>query len=163
MAQIRKMEFDGVIVGGGGAGMRAALQLAESGLKVLELTAGAVATSWDSTLGFRHGPKSFINDNTLIVAYLSSSEPGRQYDHDLVDELRRQYPNTPLITVGQDADVAVDMSRGDLWSAPVMVAYAQTLATTWSHRMDLNVDDPFAGQGTLTRVVQDVTLHGLDQ
>ncbi len=33
MPRIRKMEFDGVIVGGGGAGMRASLQLAQSGLK----------------------------------------------------------------------------------------------------------------------------------
>ena len=33
MTQIRKMEFDGVIVGGGGSGLRAGLQLAQSGLK----------------------------------------------------------------------------------------------------------------------------------
>ena len=33
MARIRRMDFDGVIVGGGGAGMRASLQLAQSGLK----------------------------------------------------------------------------------------------------------------------------------
>ncbi len=38
MAQIRKMEFDGVIVGGGGAGMRASLQLAQSGLKTAVIT-----------------------------------------------------------------------------------------------------------------------------
>ncbi len=38
MAKIRKMEFDGVIVGGGGAGMRAALQLAESGLNTAVIT-----------------------------------------------------------------------------------------------------------------------------
>ena len=33
MANIRTMTFDAVIVGGGGAGMRASLQLAQSGLK----------------------------------------------------------------------------------------------------------------------------------
>jgi len=38
MGQIRTMEFDGVIVGGGGAGMRASLQLAQSGLKTAVLS-----------------------------------------------------------------------------------------------------------------------------
>lgn len=38
MPQIRTMEFDAVIVGGGGAGMRASLQLAQSGLKTAVLS-----------------------------------------------------------------------------------------------------------------------------
>ena len=38
MAKVRTMEFDGVIVGGGGAGMRASLQLAQSGLKTAVLS-----------------------------------------------------------------------------------------------------------------------------
>ena len=38
MSAIRTISFDGVIVGGGGAGMRAALQLAESGYKTAVIT-----------------------------------------------------------------------------------------------------------------------------
>ena len=38
MANIRKMEFDGLIVGGGGSGMRASLQIAQSGLKTAGIT-----------------------------------------------------------------------------------------------------------------------------
>ena len=38
MANIRKMEFDGLIIGGGGSGMRASLQIAESGLKTAVIT-----------------------------------------------------------------------------------------------------------------------------
>ena len=36
--KLRTMEFDGVIVGGGGSGLRAALQLAQSGLKTAVIT-----------------------------------------------------------------------------------------------------------------------------
>ena len=38
MAQLKQMVFDGVIVGGGGSGLRAALQLAQSGLKTAVIT-----------------------------------------------------------------------------------------------------------------------------
>ncbi|MXY58312.1 MAG: succinate dehydrogenase flavoprotein subunit [Gammaproteobacteria bacterium] len=38
MSRLPRLEFDGVIVGGGGAGMRAALQLAQSGLKTAVLS-----------------------------------------------------------------------------------------------------------------------------
>jgi succinate dehydrogenase / fumarate reductase flavoprotein subunit len=38
MAALRTISFDGVIVGGGGAGMRAALQLAQSGFKTAVIT-----------------------------------------------------------------------------------------------------------------------------
>ena len=38
MSKVRKVEFDAVIVGGGGSGMRAALQLAQSGYKTAVIT-----------------------------------------------------------------------------------------------------------------------------
>jgi len=38
MASIRTISFDGIVVGGGGAGMRAALQLAQSGYKTAVIT-----------------------------------------------------------------------------------------------------------------------------
>lgn len=38
MANIRTISFDGIVIGGGGAGMRAALQLAQSGFKTAVIT-----------------------------------------------------------------------------------------------------------------------------
>ena len=53
----------------GAVGLKGVAQ--ESALKMLELTAGKVATMYDTPLGFRHGPKSIIDDTTLTVVYLS--------------------------------------------------------------------------------------------
>ena len=61
----------------------------EAALKLLELTDGRVVAVADSTLGFRHGPKTIINDRTLVVVMLSNDAYTRAYDVDLLEELRR--------------------------------------------------------------------------
>ena len=38
---------------------------------------------------------------------------------------------------------------------------AQVDGALWAEELGLNVDDPFTGQGTLSRVVSGVTLHGV--
>ena len=62
----------------------------ESALKLLELTAGEVVTYFDSPLGFRHGPKSVLDSDTLAVVYVSTDPYTRRYDLDMVAEIRAQ-------------------------------------------------------------------------
>lgn len=125
----------------------------EAALKVMELAAGQIPALWDSTLGFRHGPKSFTLGKTDLWLFRSADPHTRAYDEDLLAELRTQFPQSRIT----DPDIPQPFS--DLWSAPVYVALAQLLAVHWSDALGLNVDDPFAGQGTLTRVVSGVRLH----
>src|ERR1017187_3313686 len=58
-----------------------------SALKVLEMTAGKVASLAETYLGLRHGPMSFIDERTLLVCYLSSDAIVRNYERDLILEL----------------------------------------------------------------------------
>jgi tagatose-6-phosphate ketose/aldose isomerase len=125
----------------------------EAALKVMELAAGRIPALWDSTLGFRHGPKSFTVGETDLWLFRSADPHTRAYDDDLLAELRTQFPHSDVTTP------EIPQPFGDLWSAPLYVALAQVLAVTWSDALGLNVDDPFAGQGTLTRVVSGVRLH----
>lgn len=130
----------------------------ESALKVMELTAGAVPCLWDSTLGFRHGPKSFVRGATDILLFLSPDPHAALYDRDLASELRQQFPESRVLTLGPGGDLDVVLPEG-AWGAALAVPFAQVLAATLSHRLGLNVDDPFEGKATLSRVVQGVRLH----
>tara|TARA_R110002073_G_scaffold15427_9_gene60889 strand:- start:259 stop:1311 length:1053 start_codon:yes stop_codon:yes gene_type:complete len=131
----------------------------EAALKVMELSAGQIPALWDSTLGFRHGPKSFVSDDTAITLFQSPDHPASAYETDLAGELRAQFPQARLATVGPTGDTKVAMPYGALWAAPLVIATAQLDAVRWSHALGLNVDDPFAGQGTLSRVVSGVKLY----
>lgn len=131
----------------------------EAALKVMELSAGEIPALWDSTLGFRHGPKSFVTPDTLITIFTSPAYPTHGYDSDLVRELRQQFPQATTQTIGADGDIDLPMPFGAAWAAPLCVAAAQVSGVEWADALGLNVDDPFSGQNTLSRVVSGVKLY----
>lgn len=131
----------------------------EAALKVMELSAGQIPALWDSTLGFRHGPKSFVVDETAVSLFVSPHSPARDYEADLAGELHTQFPGALIETIGPGGDIDIAMPFGPAWAAPICVAAAQVRGAVWAEALNLNVDDPFAGQATLSRVVSDVTLY----
>ena len=137
-----------------------ALQFAarEAALKVMELAGGEIAAIWDSALGFRHGPKSFVLEGTDLVLFRSSDAYAARYDDDLAAELGDQFPGARRVVVGPGGDIDTG-PLADAWAAPLHVLWAQVTGTVWSARLGHDPDDPFRGRGTLTRVVSGVTLH----
>jgi tagatose-6-phosphate ketose/aldose isomerase len=131
----------------------------EAALKVMELSAGQMPALWDSTLGFRHGPKAFVTDTTNITVFTSPNAPTCRYDADLAAELRIQFPFAMVETIGAGGDIEIEMPFGPVWAAPLCIAAAQVRGVIWSNDLKLNVDDPFSGQATLSRVVSGVTLY----
>lgn len=140
----------------------------EAALKMLELTNGAVVSISDSPLGFRHGPKTILNDSALVVAFLSNHAHARRYDLDLVTELRRDGVAGRIIALSSSADgmqqsdtlVLGDdaMALTDLELCLPYALFAQTLALLRSLSLGLSPDNPNAA-GTVNRVVQGVTIY----
>ena len=71
---------------------------------MLELTAGKVATMFDTPMGFRHGPKSIINDETLTVVYVSDDPYTRQYEVDLIKEMSAQRKGNKIAAIMNKED-----------------------------------------------------------
>lgn len=142
----------------------------ESALKMLELTAGQVATMYDSPLGFRHGPKSIIDNRTLTVVYLSDDAYKRQYEIDLIKEMGPQRKenriavvmNTPCEGLEDLVDYTLVMDCGAAMENVLLgfeyVTFAQTLAVLKSLSMGITPDNP-CPTGEVNRVVKGVTLY----
>ena len=67
--QLVELDFSRVIYLGAGPFFGLAH---EAQLKILELTAGQIATMYESPVGFRHGPKSLINQDTVVLVFGSA-------------------------------------------------------------------------------------------
>lgn len=142
----------------------------EASLKMLELTDGKVVSIGDSPLGFRHGPKTILNSSALVVVFVSSDPYTRQYDVDLIAELRRDSVAGRVITLSlpsQTAPQADDVvlpgvgASSDLSDLELCLPYAmfaQALALLRSLSLGVRPDSPNAA-GTVSRVVKGVSIH----
>lgn len=142
----------------------------ESALKMLELTAGKVVTMYDTPLGFRHGPKSIIDDTTITVVYLSDDPYTRQYEVDLIKEMSGQRKGNKIVAVMSSQDDAVadlvdytvvyglDETYENVLLGLDYILFAQTLAVLKSLSMSITPDNP-CPTGEVNRVVKGVTLY----
>ena len=141
----------------------------EAALKMLELTDGRVVAIADSPLGFRHGPKTILNAATLVVVFRSGDPYTRQYEDDLVGELRRDAVARRVLTLGAGAggphadDLTLmgaepSAQPPDLALALPYAVFAQVLALLRSLSLGIRADTPSAS-GTVSRVVQGVTIY----
>ena len=142
----------------------------ESALKMLELTAGKVVTMYDTPLGFRHGPKSIIDDTTITVVYLSDDPYTRQYEIDLIKEMSGQRKGNKIAAVMSSQDDAVaalvdytvvyglDEKYENVLLGLDYILFAQTLAVLKSLSMSITPDNP-CPTGEVNRVVKGVTLY----
>ena len=150
----------------GSGGLQGAAR--ESALKVLELTAGKLAAFYDSPTGFRHGPKSLVDRETLVVVFVSSHPYTRLYDLDLLAELRRDRQAMRVVAIAAETDPVIEAGPHillppartfiDMEQAFCFLMYAQVFALSQSLRVGNTPDTPSAS-GTVNRVVQGVVIH----
>ncbi|WP_414838515.1 tagatose-6-phosphate ketose isomerase [Carnobacterium sp. TMP28] len=140
----------------------------EAQLKVLELTAGKVVTAFDSSLGFRHGPKSFVNEKALVFVFVSNQAYTRKYDLDILKELKLDGIAQSVIaieTTGEQNFDGAAFSFGkegkdvpDAYLALPYVIYGQTVSLLSSIKVGNKPDTP-SPTGTVNRIVKGVTIY----
>ena len=167
LARVAKEPFRRAVFLGSGASFGAAR---EAALKLLEMTAGRVTTMAETYLGLRHGPMSYIHEDTLVVCFLSSDPTLRAYESDLLRELDQKELGLLKVIVG--SNVPNDVSRegdvvlecqgqeqiGDQNFPVIDVVAGQLLAFFRCLAEGLRPDSP-SEDGVITRVVQTFALH----
>ncbi len=139
----------------------------ETRLKVLELTAGQYATMFDTSMGFRHGPRASLTTRHCCSTWLATMLT-RRYDIDVLEEVKDDKIAPSVMAVGtkQDQNFSGDgfyFENGlkDLpegYQALPDVMFAQTVALLASIKVG-NLPDTPSPTGTVNRVVKGVILH----
>lgn len=142
----------------------------EAQLKVLELAAGKVATNFDSSMGYRHGPKSFVDEHTIVFDFVSNNAYTRQYDLDILHEIAGDKIAAHTVAIQQATGElyegesftfdATYPALPEVYCALPFIMVAQTVSLLNSVRVGNTPDTP-SPTGTVNRVVKGVTIHPL--
>ena len=165
---VAKKDFKRVIFLGSGALYGAAM---ESHLKIQELTDGKVICKYDTFLGFRHGPKSVIDETTLLVYLFSNIGYVNKYEKDLVESMKKGRKSLLEIGIAEHSDFNSGVEMPIIFSdneerldesfmAICAVLPAQILAFFKSLDLGLEPDSPSAS-GAISRVVEGVSIYSL--
>ena len=139
----------------------------EAQLKILELAAGETATSFGTSMGYRHGPKSFVDASTLVFLFVSNDHYTRQYDLDMLNEIKADGICKRVVAIEQDTgelfggtsfDLSGEEALPDGYLVLPFVIFGQTIALHNSIRVGDTPDTP-SPTGQVTRVVHGVTIH----
>lgn len=141
----------------------------ESHLKLLELTNGNVVCKFDTFLGFRHGPKAVVDNNTLVVVLFSNDSYVNRYEKDLVASLiEENIALHTLCVMEKDINDMLMESKiifsddseklNEEFLTIVSALPAQILGFYKSLFFGLKPDSP-SENGTISRVVKGVKLY----
>lgn len=141
----------------------------ELALKNMELTNGRIPTMQESILGFRHGPKTFMNDETNIIVLLSQDEYTNLYAKDLIQEIHQDKGNHKLTVLSYlddsclkntcDTYITVAGKKiPDNYACFNYLLYGQLLGFFNALSLGISPDNP-SPDGTVNRVVKGVTIH----
>jgi len=141
----------------------------ESQLKLQELTDGKIICKYDSFMGFRHGPKAVIDEDTLIMYLFTNNQYSNLYEKDLVMAIANSRKNLFTIGVMEDnlnlpkLDLKILFSENgkkiqEDFLTVVSVLPAQLLGLYKSINLGLKPDTP-SESGMIHRVVQGVNIY----
>ena len=143
----------------------------EAQLKILELTAGQVATMYESPVGFRHGPKSLVNEKTVVVVFGSTDSYTKLYDLDLVREVAGDEIARKVILLTEQKEDLENVEQvifssqqlaDDVYRVFLYIVYGQLFALLTALKVNNRPDTP-SPTGTVNRVVQGVIIHSFDK
>jgi len=144
----------------------------EAALKLLELTDGKIISVYESSLGFRHGPKSIITGNTLVFMFISNDPYTRKYDLDLLNELRKDNLAGKIVAISAHPDDELGTADNHIKiegmenakDAELLLPYITCAQIFAFHRALAlgNTPDSPSSSGTVNRVVEGVKLYDYD-